>query len=300
MELRGSALNESPSLGSLCRNCLTPLKGQWCYVCGQSTADYHRSTLTIAKEALAEFFSYDGRLAKTVLRLIARPADLTRSYVAGRRASQLSPLRLFITVLIAVIVVGWMTGGAQFGAGMREGWRSAAAAPEKTGAISAAGRQEKADASVAAADGSQRSWLREQARRAEKNPDKFWQAVEDWSERTSFMMLPIATMLLYLLYRSKGSFYVFDHAVFAMHSLSFQGLLLASAFVIDLAGGWVDWLVFALLVIGAPTHLYVHMRGFYETGPLGTLARMLLLALGSVFGFALLTLALVLIGLHSV
>jgi len=54
-----------------------------------------------------------------------------------------------------------------------------------------------------------------------------------------------------------------------------------------------------VLTIGAPVHLFVHMRGVYKTSIIGTLLRMLLLAVGSLFGAILIVLGLVLMGLNG-
>ena len=52
-------------------------------------------------------------------------------------------------------------------------------------------------------------------------------------------------------------------------------------------------------MIAAPVHLFMHMRGVYQTSILGTLARMLFLAIGSIIGATLIVVSLVLIGLNG-
>jgi hypothetical protein len=79
-----------------------------------------------------------------------------------------------------------------------------------------------------------------------------------------------------------------------MHSLAFQGLLLSAAMIL---GGWVN-AAWALLVL-APVHLFVHMRGVYDTSIFGTLIRMLIVFLGSMLGFGVILTALVLLGLSA-
>ena len=48
-------------------------------------------------EAAGEFLHWDGKLATTFRLLFTQPGELTREYLAGRRASYLSPLRLYLT-----------------------------------------------------------------------------------------------------------------------------------------------------------------------------------------------------------
>jgi hypothetical protein len=79
-----------------------------------------------------------------------------------------------------------------------------------------------------------------------------------------------------------------------MHSLAFQGLLLSLVFLLGvwLTGG-------AWLLLLAPVHLFVHMRGAYRIGTFGTLLRMVLLFVGSVIAFSLLITGLLFVGLAS-
>jgi hypothetical protein len=89
---------------------------------------------------------------------------------------------------------------------------------------------------------------------------------------------------------------VFDHTIFALHSLSAMGLLLTANLLLDLLIGDVA----SLLFLAAPVHLYIHMRGVYASSALGTLLRMVLLFAGSLFGFALLMIGLTLVTLNVV
>jgi hypothetical protein len=107
-------------------------------------------------------------------------------------------------------------------------------------------------------------------------------------------MLPIAALMLSVLFLFKKNVYVYDHLIFSMHSLSFQGLLLSAVFLLDLVAPWSF-----LLMLLAPVHLFKHMRGTYGTSRLGTLIRMFLLFTGSVAGFVFLMLGLTFVGLAT-
>ena len=108
------------------------------------------------------------------------------------------------------------------------------------------------------------------------------------------VMLPIAALMLSVLFLFKKGVFVFDHLIFSMHSLSFQGLLLTAVFLLGLG---VDWGP-ALLWL-SPVHLFMHMRGAYRISVIGTLIRMFLLFMGSSIAFALLIAGLVLVGLAT-
>jgi hypothetical protein len=127
------------------------------------------------------------------------------------------------------------------------------------------------------------------------NPEAFQLIMESWSERFAFLTLPVAALLLSLFFVFQRQFYLFDHLIFSMHSLSFVGLLISAATLLSmLSGSWGR-----LLFLAAPVRLFVHMRGVYGSSVFGTLARMALLFVGSLIGFVLLMLGLVVVGLTS-
>jgi hypothetical protein len=107
-------------------------------------------------------------------------------------------------------------------------------------------------------------------------------------------MLPISALLLSILFVFQRRFYVFDHLIFSMHSLSFQGVLLSVMFLLgqltSLSG---------LLLLAMPVHLFVHMRGTYGTSVPGTLLRMTLLFIGTMIAVLFLFLGLLWVGLAA-
>ena len=106
-------------------------------------------------------------------------------------------------------------------------------------------------------------------------------------------MLPIAALILGLLFVFQRRFYLFDHLIFVMHSLSFQGLLLSTVFLLDATGVTAITSGASLLLFASPVHLFVHMRGTYKSSILGTLLRMVLLFVLSVLAFVALFTALI-------
>jgi hypothetical protein len=124
--------------------------------------------------------------------------------------------------------------------------------------------------------------------------DAFFAAIADWGQRFAVLMLPIAALMLSVLFLFKKNVYVFDHLIFSMHSLSFQGLLLTAVFLLSLVVDWAS----ALLWL-SPVHLFVHMRGAYRISVIGTLVRMSLLFVGSSVAFGVLIGALVIVGLAT-
>lgn len=97
-----AAPSSAPPTGPrACQNCGAPLTGPYCSACGQHDVDYHRSFHHLLHDLLENLFHFEGKFFATVAWLLSHPGRLTREFLAGRRQSQLNPLRfyLFVSVL---------------------------------------------------------------------------------------------------------------------------------------------------------------------------------------------------------
>jgi hypothetical protein len=269
--------------GMPCFNCGTKLLGPWCHQCGQFGEDFHRKAHHLIFEAMEGLFHADGRFWRTLPRLLLRPAALTTDYLAGKRAPQVPPLRIFLVVLLLVFLAG-----------------EAASSRGKVHfvdlKIDPQDRAElmKSEVHVGGKwDAQLTAWLRAHGGQALDHPDQFVDAMGAWAHDFAFLSLPLSGFLLSMLFIFRRRFVLFDHLVFSMHSLSFQGLL----FVCALGEQAVTDTMHVLWL--SPVHLFVHMRGVYGTGIFGTLMRMGVLFVLSTIVFALLIAALVVVGLAT-
>jgi hypothetical protein len=280
------------AVGAPCPNCGAVLAGPWCHACGQSAEDFHRSILRLTREAIDGLFDLDGRLWLTLPDLVLRPARLTRSYLDGHRVGQIPPFRLFLIVVVLVFLVGGL--GAQKPqranvdltldlGGQRTVFKTE---PDMQSVLKdemAAGRN-KGDA-----------WIVARAQAAARDPQRFAAAMTTWAQRLAIFTLPLSAALLGLTFFWRREIYLFDHLIFSMHSLSFQGLLISAVMLGGLA---TDWSMLGL--VAAPTHLFVHLRGTYRIGIFGALWRMIVLFLVSLLALAFAVGGLVMIGLYEV
>jgi hypothetical protein len=161
-------------------------------------------------------------------------------------------------------------------------------------ALQKAAVKSSADMKMDGARSKRVAFWKDKVQRAMKSPDAFYLSMQEWGHRFAVLMLPIAALMLTGLFAFRKGVYVFDHLIFAMHSLSFVGILMTAIFLgsIWLEGVW--WLLWA-----APIHLFIHMRGTYGTGVLGTLWRMWWLFIATLVVVCLLIVGLVLVGLAS-
>jgi hypothetical protein len=294
------ASKHSLPIGTPCPNCRTALAGPWCYACGQRGEKYDRSIWRLALEAAEGLTDLDGRIWKTLPRLIARPGKLTREYLDGHRTAQVPPFRIFLIVLLLV----FFTGSLDVRANHMNIKLATLDSPELQKTLSPGDRKDfKQAMEVMRAEFAKPKptakpselWLRAQMVKALGNPDAFKAALAEWAERFAILMLPIAAVLLSVLFVFKKGVYVFDHLIFSMHSLAFQGLLLSVVFALSPIADWGPW-----LLLLSPLHLFVHMRGTYRISWYGALIRMALLFIGSAWAFGFLILGLLLVGLATV
>jgi hypothetical protein len=81
--------------GAACLNCGTILVGPHCHQCGQA-GHVHRTLTAFWHDLAHSVLHFDGKLWRTLPLLAWRPGELTRRYVAGERASFVSPMALFL------------------------------------------------------------------------------------------------------------------------------------------------------------------------------------------------------------
>jgi hypothetical protein len=92
-----------------CKNCQSGLEGAYCPRCGQRDVDLERPIWSLIGDILRETFELDGRSALTVKTLFRHPGMLTCEFLAGRRRTYTSPLRLYLAISIMFfILAAWV------------------------------------------------------------------------------------------------------------------------------------------------------------------------------------------------
>lgn len=92
-----------------CQNCQMQLDGDYCGRCGQRNVDLERPIWALVGEVVKETFEVDGRAWLTIKTLFRHPGMLTSEYLAGRRKTYTSPLRLYlVTSILFFVLVAWL------------------------------------------------------------------------------------------------------------------------------------------------------------------------------------------------
>jgi hypothetical protein len=93
-----------------CLNCGSTLLGPHCHQCGQA-GHVHRTLTAFWHDLAHSVLHFDGKLWRTLPLLAWRPGELTRLYVAGQRASFVSPMALFLFSVFLMFAVFSTIGG---------------------------------------------------------------------------------------------------------------------------------------------------------------------------------------------
>ncbi len=241
--------------GARCPNCGAQRSGRFCALCGQNDRDYRVSALAVFKSWALEAFDLEGRFMRTVRDLIAHPGQLTVAFSENRRASYVSPVRLYlVTSLVFFAVLGITSNGElQINSGNVTVPDTAVQTPpdslERFRATLSEESRPTFDHLLA-----QNSWhaailrtraqdagtepvtrvgryLNEQLVRVLDNPLQLRNAARDNLPFAAFLMLPLYALLLKLHYLGQHRFYA-EHLVFGMHLHSFAFLLFPLAMLI--------------------------------------------------------------------
>lgn len=137
-------------------------------------------------------------------------------------------------------------------------------------------------------------WFNTRFEAVKNDPARFYLILEIWAHRVAILALPVSALMLTLLFAFNRRYYVFDHVIFSMHSLSFQLLLLIVIMALGILTPWAWW-----LLVLAPVHLFIHMKGTYQRSAIGTLARMFVLWNLTTVTFALLAILWLYLGFNE-
>ena len=84
-----------------CPNCGLSRSGRFCSHCGQNDRNYLRGLWRVIAELCKETFELDGRVWRTLAQMFRRPGALAQEFSRNRRASYLSPIRLYLFASLA-------------------------------------------------------------------------------------------------------------------------------------------------------------------------------------------------------
>lgn len=79
-----------------CLNCQATLYGRYCHQCGQENLEPKETVWHLVQHFFNDITHFDGKFFATVKYLLRKPGFLSSEYMAGRRASYLNPIRMYV------------------------------------------------------------------------------------------------------------------------------------------------------------------------------------------------------------
>jgi hypothetical protein len=104
------------------------------------------------------------------------------------------------------------------------------------------------------------------------NPELYQYKLQDAASKFSWALIPLSLPFIWLLFFWRRDVGMYDHAIFAFHSLTFMMLMtvvLIGLYLIGVAQAWL-WLAFFFV---PPLHMYKHLKYAYALGRFGAFWR---------------------------
>ncbi|NEM96979.1 DUF3667 domain-containing protein [Pontibacter burrus] len=302
-----------------CLNCDTIVADKFCPSCGQENLELRENFLHLLLHSVGHYFHFESKFFNSIVPLLTKPGYLTKEYFAGKRASHLNPISMYISISILFFFLFTLDSNSNKKDILKEGdakentisepAKSAinSTIPEKSGddnienlqnnsgpATESTSNYSASLISTAEEDGNTSSLVNESAL-PQSFRDKLKKLFDDDLNRQLFMnkltshlpkmmfiLLPLFALILKLVnYRSKK--YFAEHLIYSIHVHSFLFLFGSIYIVLE----WIlpfldDWLMFTGLAIMI-WYIYRSMRNTYRSSRWRTVYKFIVLAFAYTF-----------------
>jgi hypothetical protein len=83
-----------------CLNCGKTVPDKFCSNCGQENIELKEDFLHMAIHSIGHYFHFESKFFSSIVPLFTKPGFLTKEYFAGKRASHLNPISMYIFISI--------------------------------------------------------------------------------------------------------------------------------------------------------------------------------------------------------
>jgi hypothetical protein len=244
-----TARSETDAGTGTCPNCAALRTGRFCATCGQKAAPLAPTLGYFVREAGHELLNVDGKIFRSLRFLLTRPGFLTRELFAGRRASYVAPIRLYLIASIVAFTLLALLNSL--------GEVNLEYTPDPGEAFDPAVVQQMAEV--------ERTIVT---------------ALAVWAPRAMFVLVPLFAALVMLVRRRGGHTYP-QHLYFALHvhAVGFFAIALNAALEPLLAFPYGAATASTVLALYVVAYFFAAFRRVYETTVWGTLWRTLTIGL---------------------
>lgn len=138
-------------------------------------------------------------------------------------------------------------------------------------------------------------WLDAKGREALKNPSLMLYKLQTKAYKLSFLLVPLSLPWLWLAFFWRRGVGMYDHAIFALYSISFMSLLFIVGSLAATAGVGMG-LFWQILLLAPAVHMFAQLRGTYALGWWGAGWRTLYLSLAAVLTLSAYLVILIVLG----
>jgi hypothetical protein len=110
VELAALALAEKGHTTIRCPNCTAPIIGPYCAVCGQERDTHRRSIWSLMGDLFEDIISFDSRILRTSVALMAEPGEIAMAFREGRPRRYVPAIRLYFFVSLIFFVILNLSG----------------------------------------------------------------------------------------------------------------------------------------------------------------------------------------------
>ncbi len=83
-----------------CLNCGHHVEDKFCSHCGQENIEIKEPFWTFVSHGIGHYFHYDSKFKRTLKPFLTKPGQLTKDHIAGRRASHIPPISLYLFITL--------------------------------------------------------------------------------------------------------------------------------------------------------------------------------------------------------
>ena len=247
-----------------CENCYAALQGDFCHSCGQarktSLLAFNEFVLTL----LGGFLSYDSKVNRTLIPLIAKPGSVCNEYLHGHRARFIAPMKLYLFCSVIFFLLMSMLGDVNVNTSGSESEsfqdEIQQALQEDEDLQNLAGKIDSgisfnlkddsslADFHIEFLSDAQNAYLKERFQSMGKLEDSdFTKIVEDNLPGIMFFMLPLFAFILKITNIFKGRLYS-EHFVVALYAQSYVFIMMCLLNIFEALGEYFSFISSSLLL----------------------------------------------------
>ncbi len=141
--------------------------------------------------------------------------------------------------------------------------------------------------------------LNAKARKTLENPELVLYKIQGKAYKLSFLLVPLSLPWLWLLFAWKREVRMYDHAVFALYSISFMSLLFVAGSIAIALGIKTGLFWFGLVGAAPLAHMFAQLKGAYALSNRGAAWRTLALMLFAMVTLTLFAMLMIVIGISD-